>query len=317
MPGIKVAISPAFNKLIPSGTPYIFAEGGLKYRDPLDLNYVIHKLTESSDFVVTSNLGGYELEFLLVPGGGQGGDTNNGGAAGGSGGEPKQGTFAPTVRSYAYVHGKGGNSPDSYLSADGENATFETESGTVIAEGGKGGGNGQGSNTDGNGRPGKLGSGMGYNRPVFTAVGTLFNGGAYTSGDDGAGGAGMTEKGGDALSGTVTGQSKGGDGFPSTISGTLKYYGAGGAGGVFLKTTGYKGGNNGVGGNGGFGTTVYTPPTNPEPNSGSGGGGAGNDGNVTLKQGSDGADGVLYVRYLSPLPVDSFDYEIILENNDF
>jgi len=308
MPGIKVAISPAFNKLIPSGITYIVAEGGTITRDG---DYLVHEFPAGTfNFNVLSNNGGYSLDMLGAAAGAAGGGTNNGGAGGGGGGDVLEVSFIPTVRSYALTVGAGGLTQGVESGLNGGNTTFETESGTETLLGGGGGGSGN-NTVEGDGIPGGSGGGMGFNRAGVTGIATgLGNNGGSTNNDGGGGGGGIGSIGQNCTS-AIGGN--GGTGLASSISGTLKYYGCGGGGGSFLNATPGLGGNS-TGGNGGYVSGGIQPPTNPVANSGSGGGGSGNDATGTVKTGTNGADGVLYVRYLFPSLFTSFNYETVLSN---
>ena len=311
-PGL--GISYVFNGGIVASTPsqYINAEGGVITRNGTKLVHTF--LAGVSNLVVTSNLGGYTMDSLGAAGGSAGGGTNNGGAGGGAGGDVLETSFVPSVRNFDVNVGLGGAIQGLENGANGQDTTFETESGTEVLIGGGGGGSGNNTSA-GDGLSGGSGGGMGFNRPGVTGLATgLGNNGGSTTGDGGGGGGGMDSAGGNCSS-AVGGN--GGGGYPSSISGTLKYYGSGGGGGSFVSATGSTGGNN-TGGNGGYGTaSVDIPPTNPVANSGSGGGGAGNSGGGATRFGSAGADGVVIYSYEHPDQVEYFLYEIILENNDF
>ena len=278
----------------------------------------IHIFTSSG--TLTCSQGGIS-QVLVVAGGGSGGSASygGGGGGGGAGGIVYSSSYLLTATSYSVTIGNGGasvncncngSSGTGYQGNNGGNSQF----GTMIAQGGGGGGmfnidisTTSGSNGgSGGGGGGAYGSSGGLSTQTAQTNETSHHGnnGGLTSAHDinalkysgggGGGAGGVGGAGGDTMVGGA-----GGSGMSFNITGSSTYYsgGGGGSGGVNGTTGGVGGsGGGGAGGKGkdGLSDTNTTAGTSATANTGSGGGGASN------KASGAGGSGIVIVRYANP-----------------
>ena len=286
---VAVASSPDLTSQ--GGTVTDIVQNGVRYR--------VHTYTIDSpnEFVVTPEMEGVPIWYLVVAGGGSGSSnrTENKTGSGGGGG----GGIVTNIRSqpaymdagvYEVIVGAGGRA--AYTEGDGLNGGNSSINGLgVVAIGGGGGGR-----MDEGGRNGGSGGGAGFRRGSndrgAAMPGQGHDGGLGHNGcsgnkcSAGGGGGGAGGVGGDAWKNTG---GPGGPGVQYSFDGVQRFYGAGGGGGG---NSGNVGGS-GVGGNGG---RQRSHGGDAAPNSGSGGGGAGGGSNDRLRGGS-GGDGIVFIRY--------------------
>ena len=254
-----------------------------------DGTYWYHAFLSSGTFTPATAL---SCDYLVVAGGGGGGNgvylTSQGGGGGagglrstvtatGGGGSLESALSLASGTGYTVTVGAGGasNSP-------GSNSVFSTITST-------GGGRGKGTSTSADGGSG----GGGHNASTAGGTGTAnqgYNGSAYNSGLNNAGG------GGGAGAVSIAPGVDGGAGVAisafATVTGTgVSNYYAGGGGGA-----GNNGGTLGGSGGGGAGGSLATAGSNAIANTGSGGGGGGSN---TNNAGGTGGSGIVIVRYLA------------------
>jgi hypothetical protein len=270
-----------------------YAVGGTESNQTINgINYIVHRITSTGTFNVTS--GTLSIEALVVAGGGGGGMSIGGG--GGAGGLLYNSSYSISGNNNVTIGAAGGGS-GSKTSPGGTGGNSSL--GTIIVAGGGGGGSQDGT-TSRLGQPGGSGGGGGgYPGPSSRAGGASVAGpprqgydGGIGIGDSsnyfaggGGGGAGQTGR-----NGTLrTNPGNGGNGLNFSINGTnMNYSGGGGGAGALLSVITSVGGSGG-GGNGG------NPPTAGTANTG-GGGGSG----ITNVAGASGGTGVVIIRYLNP-----------------
>jgi hypothetical protein len=234
-----------------------------------------------------------QVELLVVAGGGGGGAYGGGGGAGGliyNAGYPVTPGTSYTVRV-----GKGGQGgvTSGTRGTNGGNSYFDT----LIAVGGGGGG---GFSANAIGAGGGSGGGSGYDAsPSQFGAGTQAqgnNGGGSSSNTSPYPGGGGGGAGGPGIGGTGVIAGDGGPGLPYSISGAVRWYAAGGGGGLRTNAaqfvTGF--GGSGIGGQGGA-TSTNLDGSAGAPNTGSGGGGGGAASGEG--RGGNGADGIVIIRW--------------------
>jgi hypothetical protein len=252
---------------------------------------------------ISSPVGPYTVDYLIVGGGGGGGNNPNGGGGGGGAGGFQ--TFSSVNiqagQSYSVVVGAGGPgaSASSYANGTiGSNSSFNS---TISLGGGYGAGKPSGGTTGGNGASGGGGAGGGSggeNGAGGTGtVGQGKDGGVGISqsgaGYAGGGGGGATAVGGSSMSSNGGKGGDGGAGTASSYSGSSTTYAGGGGGGGNNIFGGSAGGAGGAGGGGGGGAGPNGNATNGSNNTGGGGGGAHGSGTPGA-----GGSGVVIIRYL-------------------
>jgi hypothetical protein len=266
-----------------TGPTFISASGGTITTSG---NYKIHTFTNtgSSTFTVDSlsPSGFNNIEYLIVGGGGGGGASTSPGfgvaltaGGGGAGGTVRTGSLTITnTGSITVTVGDGGiggfynnQAPPNYQGPPGDPGISSSFS-NVSASGG-GGGPKNGINGEQSG-----GSNDNYQGGYLSFTGS------QPPGLSGAGGAGNTENGFNAVSQSLG--ANGGAGIASSINGTTTYYGGGGGGGGTI-SYGSTPGTGGIGGGG----------TDSTGSANTGGGGAGFGGTNGFKGGS----GIVIVRY--------------------
>jgi len=242
----------------------------------------------------TSGSAAVTVDFLVVAGGGGGGRNNSvgdGGCGGGGAGGYRTGTASlnPTL-SYTVTVGAGGaGGAQDAAGSNGSDSIFST----ITSTGGGGGGDSQsgvkraGDGGSGGGA-GYINSAAGSGNTPSTSPSQGNNGGAYVSGDHGAGGGGATAAG----SSTAGSPGAGGAGTPLSISGSSVTYAGGGGGGGY-NATGALGGSGG-GGQGGSNGAAGVSGT---ANLGGGGGGGGGGSSPPTAAGAGGA-GVVIISYV-------------------
>ena len=245
-----------------------------------------------------SNIGPYNIQYLIVAGGG--GTIGWGGGGGGGGGVLLATTTVNPGVSYSMVVGAGGTggagnggaatstqdgTPSTGFGANAIGGGGGAGSGYAGRDGGSGGGAGNqapspaaGSGTSGQGYPG----GLGYRNSGPSPA-------QYTGGGGGgAGGAGGNSG--------YPNTGNGGPGVTSSLGGTLTYYGSGGAGGGGTGAT--SGSTTSGGGTGGVGLGQNLG-TNGGTNQG-GGAGASSDYGTPAAQVCSGGSGIIVVSYYGP-----------------
>jgi hypothetical protein len=245
----------------------------------------IHTFTSSGTL---SPLTPITASYLVVAGGGGGAGASNGGGAGGAGGLLTSSTTIYSGATYVVTVGAGGTGGTS-----GTNGSDSVLSGTGITTvTSVGGGR---ANNNANGSSGGSGGG------ASSTNGTVYTGGAGTSGQGFAGGNSVstdpfaTGGGGGAsavgANGSGSQSGNGGAGTASSISGTSVTYAGGGGGGATSQGSARGTGGAGGGGNGGASGSSGASGT---PNLGGGGGGGSNSGGVV---GGAGGSGVVIISY--------------------
>lgn len=287
----SVAVASSPDLTAQGGTVTDIVQNGVRYR--------VHTFTLDSpnEFVVTPEMEGVPMWYLVVAGGGSGSSNrtqNKTGSGGGGGGgivtNIRSQPVYMTAGTYEVIVGAGGTAD--YNEGDGINGGNSSINGLgVVAIGGGGGGR-----MDGGGRNGGSGGGAGYRRgasdPGTPTPGQGNRGGLGhngCSGDKcsaGGGGGGAGSPGGDAWKNNG---GAGGAGVQYSFDGVQRFFGAGGGGGG-------NSGNSGGSGVGGDGGRQRSHGGDGAPNSGSGGGGAGGGSNDRLR-GGNGGSGVVYIRY--------------------
>ena len=261
----------------------------------------IHTFTGSGTFTV--NVGGADVEYLVVAGGGGGGSAGNPGyyetGAGGGAGGFRTGSLPVIPGSYSVTIGAGGAGGASPVNTSKGNPGADSIFSTITSTGGGGGGGGYAPSPSGGGGglPGGSGGGRAGQSPPASAGtgnspptsppqgnpgGTSGIGGNENNGAGGGGGAGGA---GSPNPGTTTG-GNGGPGASSSISGASITYAGGGGG---------SGGTPGSGGPGGGGPGVHNG-TGISGGVGSGGGGGGNSG-TPAAPGGQGGSGIVIIAY--------------------
>jgi hypothetical protein len=295
-----VVVAPPPAPLPAVATPATVAQGGRAERKVIGgRSYMVHTYTLDSDndFVVTPDMEGVPIEYLIVAGGGSGASNRTGnkvgvggGGAGGVltnlGGAP---LFLP-AGTYDVLVGEGGTA--SYNEGNGFNGANSSINGAgLIAIGGGGGGRMDiAGNLGGSGGGGGFRSGRDF--PGAGTAGQGHGGGRGfkgCSGDSCSAGGGGGGWGGPGQDATKNTGGIGGAGGVSTIDGTNRTFAAGGGGGG---NSGRPGGS-GIGGAGG---RQGATGGDGAPNTGSGGGGAGGGGNNSLRGGY-GGSGIVIIRY--------------------
>jgi hypothetical protein len=245
----------------------------------------IHTFTSSGTL---SPLTPVTASYLVVAGGGGGAGASNGGGAGGAGGLLTSSTTIYSGATYVVTVGAGGAGGTSGTNGS-DSVLLGTGITTVTSIGG-----GR-ANNNANGSSGGSGGG------ASSTNGTVYTGGAGTSGQGFAGGNSVstspfaTGGGGGAsavgANGSGSQSGNGGAGTASSISGTsITYAGGGGGGGTAQGSTRGTGGAGGGGDGGASGSSGVSGT----PNLGGGGGGGSNSGGVV---GGAGGSGVVIISY--------------------
>jgi hypothetical protein len=280
-------------------TPDAQAQGGDEVTKTIDgVTYRIHTYTLDSDndFVVTPEMEGVPIEYLVVAGGGSGASnkTNNkigvgGGGAGGVLTNLGQAPLFLPAGTYQVMVGQGGTS--SYSKGPGFNGANSSINGAgIVALGGGGGGR-----IDDPGNVGGSGGGGGYREgtqpgaPVAGQGNAGGNGFRGCSGDQCSAGGGGGGWGGSGLNASKNTGGIGGPGRVSKIDGTSRTLAAGGGGG----------GNSGAPGGSGIGGAGARQQNNggdAVANTGSGGGGSASGSNKEYRGGY-GGSGIVIIRY--------------------
>lgn len=281
-------------------TPTTVARGGNAVKTTIgSVTYMVHTYTLDSenDFIVTPEMEGVPIEYLIIGGGGSGASnktSNKVGVGGGGagavltnlGGAP---LFLP-AGTYQVLVGQGGTS--SYNEGNGFNGANSSINGAgLVALGGGGGGR-----IDQSANAGGSGGGAGYrdgrNNPGTAISGQGNKGGLGfkgCSGDQCSAGGGGGGWGGVGLNASKNRGGDGGLGAISRIDGTSRTLAAGGGGGG-------NNSSNGGSGIGGAGGRQGADGGNGAANTGSGGGGAGGGGGKSLRGGF-GGSGIVIIRY--------------------
>lgn len=273
------------------GTVVTYTQNGKKYQAH------VFTIDSGNEFVVTPEMEGVPMEYLIVGGGGSGASnkTSNktGTGGGGAGGVLHNIGGAPlflAAGTYEILVGAGGTT--SYNEGNGFNGGNSSINGAgLIAIGGGGGGR-----IDDPAQYGGSGGGGGFRRgsdkPGAGTDGQGNWGGNGHNGCDGnkcsagGGGGGIGGQGGNASKNTG---GNGGPGRQFSMDGVERWYAAGGGGGG---NSGAPGGSPGAGDGGRQGADGG----DAEPNTGSGGGGAGGGGN-NERRGGYGGHGIVIIRY--------------------
>jgi hypothetical protein len=259
-------------------------------------------------FSLTSNTIVSSVELLVVGGGGGGGAQVGGG--GGAGGLVYGANYSLSTSNFLVTVGTGG-SGSGQSPANPGNYGSSSYFGSIIANGGGGGGCHSAGNrpangasdglTGGLGRPGGSGGGGGgdsssigqpggsSNQSSYASTTSYGNSGGQGRGGSWAGGGGGGAGGAGQASPAASTGGTGGAGLQYSITGTAQFYAAGG-GGCYNNSGGTTGRASGIGGAG----NGDTPNQDRDAiaNTGSGGGGVrdvGNSGN--------GSDGVVIIAY--------------------
>ena len=296
--GVVVPPTPAPLPVV--ATPATVAQGGQAARKVIGgKTYMVHTYTLDSEneFVVTPEMEGVPIEYLIVAGGGSGASNKTGnkvgvggGGAGGVltnlGGAPlylPAGTYDVLVGAggtVSYSEGNGFNGANSSINGAGLVAIGGGGGGRMDIAGNLGGSGGGGGFRNGRDLPGAgtAGQGNGGGRGFKGCSGDSCSAGGGGGGWGGAGQGASKNTGGN-----------GGAGAVSTIDGTNRTVAAGGGGGG---NSGRPGGS-GIGGDGG---RQGANGANGAANTGSGGGGAGGGSNRSLVGGF-GGSGIVIIRY--------------------
>ena len=296
----NIIINPNSNKITGSTANATIASG----RESIGLVYVdsTQGWLPFGTFI-SSPVGSYTIDYLLVGGGGGGGNNPAGGGGGGGAGGFQ--TFSSvTIQSgqlYSVVIGAGGPGASASSSANGTIGSNSSFNSTISLGGGYGAGIASGAVTGGNGASGgggAAGGSGGQNGAGGTGtVGQGKDGGVGISqsgaGYAGGGGGGASAVGGSSMN--LNG-GKGGDGGAGTASSysgsSVTYAGGGGGGGNNL----FGGSAGGAGGAGGGGNGGAGPNGNAVAgNTNTGGGGGGSHGSGTPGA---GGSGIVIIRYL-------------------
>jgi len=296
--GVVVPPTPAPLPVV--ATPATVAQGGQAQRKVIGgKTYMVHTYTLDSenDFVVTPEMEGVPIEYLIVAGGGSGASNKTGNkvgvGGGGAGGVLTNLGGAPLylpAGTYQVLVGEGGTA--SYNEGNGFNGANSSINGAgLVAIGGGGGGRMDiAGNLGGSGGGGGFRSGAGS--PGAGTAGQGNGGGRGfrgCSGDQCSAGGGGGGWGGAGESASKNTGGNGGAGRVSNIDGTNRTVAAGGGGGG---NSGRPGGS-GIGGEGG---RQGANGANGAANTGSGGGGAGGGSNKSLVGGF-GGSGIVIIRY--------------------
>ena len=273
------------------GTVVTYTQNGKKYQAH------VFTIDSGNEFVVTPEMEGVPMEYLIVAGGGSGASnkTSNktGVGGGGAGGVLHNIGGAPlylAAGSYQILVGAGGTV--SYNEGNGFNGGNSSINGLGLVAIGGGGGGRMDDPANWGGSGGGGGFRRGSDKPGAGTGGQGNWGGNGHNGCDGnkcsagGGGGGIVAQGGKASKNTG---GDGGAGRQFSMDGVQRWYAAGGGGGG---NGGGKGGSPGAGDGGRQGADGG----DAEPNTGSGGGGAGGGGN-NERRGGYGGSGIVIIRY--------------------
>lgn len=298
-PAPAVVVPPAA-AIATVAAPSAVAQGGSAVKKLIgSTTYMVHTYTLDSEnaFVVTPEMEGVPIEYLIVAGGGSGASNKTGnkvGVGGGGGGGVLTNLGGQKLYlkagTYDVIVGQGGTS--SYNEGNGFNGGNSSINGAgLVAMGGGGGGR-----IDAPANNGGSGGGAGYRggtrNPGTSLEGQGNSGGLGFRGCSGdqcsAGGGGGGRRGAGQNASKNTG-GIGGGGAKYKIDGTSQTVAAGGGGG------GNSGAAGGAGG-GGAGGRQGSTGGDAAANTGSGGGGAGGGGNNNYRGGY-GGSGIVIIRY--------------------
>lgn len=298
-PAPAVVVPPAA-AIATVAAPSAVAQGGSAVKKLIgSTTYMVHTYTLDSEnaFVVTPEMEGVPIEYLIVAGGGSGASNKTGnkvGVGGGGGGGVLTNLGGQKLYlkagTYDVIVGQGGTS--SYNEGNGFNGGNSSINGAgLVAMGGGGGGR-----IDAPANNGGSGGGAGYRggtrNPGTSLEGQGNSGGLGFRGCSGdqcsAGGGGGGRRGAGQNASKNTG-GIGGGGAKYNIDGTSRTVAAGGGGG------GNSGAAGGAGG-GGAGGRQGSTGGDAAANTGSGGGGAGGGGNNNYRGGY-GGSGIVIIRY--------------------
>lgn len=295
-----VVVLPPAAPVATVAAPATVAQGGTAVRKQIGgVTYMVHTYTLDSEnaFVVTPEMEGVPIEYLIVAGGGSGASNRTGnkvGVGGGGGGGVLTNLggaklFLP-AGTYDVIVGQGGTS--SYSAGNGFNGGNSSINGAgLVAFGGGGGGR-----IDDPANNGGSGGGAGYrggrNSPGAVLEGQGNVGGLGfrgCSGDQCSAGGGGGGRGGAGRNASKNTGGVGGAGATYNIDGTSRTVAAGGGGGGNSGAAGGTGGGGAGGRQGSIGGDALA-------NTGSGGGGAGGGGNNNYRGGY-GGSGIVIIRY--------------------
>lgn len=298
-PAPVVALPPAA-PIATVAAPTAVAQGGTVERKQIGgVTYMVHTYTLDSEneFVVTPEMEGVPIEYLIVAGGGSGASNRTGnkvGVGGGGAGGVLTNLGGPKLYlpagTYDVIVGQGGTT--SFNAGNGFNGGNSSINGAgLVAIGGGGGGR-----IDDAANNGGSGGGAGYRsgagRPGQSLESQGSTGGLGfrgCSGDQCSAGGGGGGRGGPGLNATKNTGGAGGPGVTYNIDGSARTVAAGGGGG------GNSGAPGGTGG-GGAGGRQGSNGGDATANTGSGGGGAGGGGNNSYRGGY-GGSGIVIIRY--------------------
>jgi hypothetical protein len=298
-PAPVVAVPPAA-PVATVAAPSTVAQGGAAVKKRIGgVTYMVHTYTLESEnaFVVTPEMEGVPIEYLIVAGGGSGASNRTGnkvGVGGGGGGGVLTNLGGQKLflaaGTYDVIVGQGGTS--SYNEGNGFNGGNSSINGAgLVAIGGGGGGR-----IDAPANNGGSGGGAGYRggtrNPGTSLEGQGNSGGLGfrgCSGDQCSAGGGGGGRGGAGQNASKNTGGVGGAGSTYNIDGTSRTVAAGGGGG------GNSGAAGGAGG-GGAGGRQGSIGGDAAANTGSGGGGAGGGGNNNYRGGY-GGSGIVIIRY--------------------
>jgi hypothetical protein len=293
--GVVVPPTPAPLPVV--ATPATVAQGGQAERKVIgEQTFMVHTYTLDSEneFVVTPEMEGVPITYLIVAGGGSGASNKTGNktgvGGGGAGGVLTNLGEAPLylpAGTYYVLVGAGGTV--NYSEGNGFNGANSSINGAgLVAIGGGGGGR-----MDIAGNLGGSGGGGGFrNASEFPGAGTAGQGNGGGNGFKGCKGDQCSAGGGGGGWGGAGGwasKNTGGNGGAGRVSMEQRTFAAGGGGGG---NSGRPGGS-GIGGAGG---SQGENGGNGAANTGSGGGGAGGGNNRSLVGGF-GGSGIVIIRY--------------------
>lgn len=298
-PAPAVVVPPAA-AIATVAAPSAVAQGGSAVKKRIgSTTYMVHTYTLDSEnaFVVTPEMEGVPIEYLIVAGGGSGASNKTNekvGVGGGGGGGVLTNLGGQKLYlkagTYDVIVGQGGTS--SYNSGNGFNGGNSSINGAgLVAMGGGGGGR-----IDAPANNGGSGGGAGYRggtrNPGTSLEGQGTSGGLGfrgCKGDQCSAGGGGGGRGGAGQNASKNTGGIGGAGASYNIDGTSRTVAAGGGGG------GNSGAAGGAGG-GGAGGRQNSIGGDAAANTGSGGGGAGGDKNRDYRGGY-GGSGIVIIRY--------------------